>query len=278
MSRFKRWAARGAAAVTVAAGLSAGATAIAGTAAWAWSGTLTGSGHCSMQQGIVDWYLTVTDADANYTVTATGGHAVSGNTGGSADHKTASGRFNEGLLLGRPQVTVLHASESWADGEHAGPQTFTVTIPPRGKACSQPPETTTTVATTTTTRPPATTTTSTTAPATTTTVADTTTTEATTVPPDTSTIPVPPPRSTTTLFVQTPPPPPPPLATTTTAPSTTTTTAALVSTPTTFPVGQTGNTPLAFTGSNTGPEIGVGAAAVLSGGAVVYAIRRRRRR
>lgn len=263
------------AAVLAGTGLvSAAGAFVAGTPAWAWHATsFTGSGHCSLQQGIVDWSLTVSNAEANYRVTGTGGHVESGNTGPSTNSTkglAASGRFNEGLLYGHPQVTVLSATESWSTGESSGPQTFTVTIPSRGKACSTPVTTSTTVCPPSTTTVPVTTTTA--PPETTTTIAEETTTT-TGVVVTTSTVYVAPPTSTTVK----PPAPPASTSTTSTTVAHHVTPTASTSPPTTFPAVPAGNTPLPFTGANTAATAGAGGAAILSGAGMVLAIRKRRK-
>jgi hypothetical protein len=158
-----------------------------------------------------------------------------------------------------PGVTgdVVTASAAWVDATEgpgsktAGPQTLT--------GCQAPPTTTTTVPATTTTVPA----TTTTVPATTTTVPATTTIPptSTTVPATTTTVP-----ASTTIPATTTTQPPvaatAPLEATTSAEPTVTTNAA---------------TALAFTGANTGLDVGAGGGLIALGTAAVVVAKRRRR-
>lgn len=260
-SRLRAWAASGAVLVAATVAATGAGVAVDPGTGWAWSGGMTAWPNCVAGQVSVAWKIKVTDNHAFYAVTDH--HTVErGNTG---KWFSASGSFPA-----KAGTTVyLEGWQWWSTGEKTPGEPVKVWVPP---GCA--PTTTTTIVppTTTTTRPPPATTT---VPATTTTVPAATT--VTTVP-ATSTIP---PRSTTTAVVV----PPTTAVTPTTVahPATTTTVPAVTST--TAPPGTTaapptvppGNTPLAFTGADTGITAGVGGGAIAAGAGTVLAARRRRR-
>lgn len=261
-SRLRAWAASGAVLVAAMVAATGAGVAVDPGTGWAWSGGLTAWPNCAAGVSSVAWKIKVTDNHAFYAVTDH--HTVEqGNTG---KWFSAYGSFpaKAGTMV------YLEGWQWWSTGEKTPGEQVKVWVP---SGCA--PTTTTTIVppATTTTGPPPTTTP--TVPATTTTVPAATT--VTTVP-ATSTIP---PRSTTTAVVV----PPTTAVTPTTVahPATTTTVSAVTST--TAPPGTTaapptvppGNTPLAFTGADTGITAGVGGGAIAAGAGTVLAARRRRR-